>query len=87
MDVSGATWHSIWIDRSVMNKLFWDARGKGRLPDAKVLLDNFSLHVPELHNTFVLVARVQGTSTWTMEIQETFVPFKIASEFRVYHRK
>ena len=29
--------------RSLMNKIFWDARAKGRIPDAKMLFADFSL--------------------------------------------
>ena len=46
------------VDRSLMKKRFSDARAKGRMPDAKLLFNDFSLHVPVLQNTFHLVLRV-----------------------------
>ena len=63
------------VDRSVMKKRFSDARAKGRMPDAKILFEDFSLHIPELQYTFHLVIRVQGAKELTMDIRATLMAF------------
>ena len=73
------------VDRSLINKRFSDARGKGRMSDAKMLFYDFSEHIGELENTIYLVIRLQGAKDLTMEIRGILMEFTSGNVFRTYH--
>ena len=75
------------VDHAKMNKSFSDARGKGRMPDARMRLYNFAMHVAELRNTFPLVDRLQGGRESKMEIRGTLMAFNYPNVFLVYHKQ
>ena len=70
-----------------MNKRFSEARAKGQLADARMLLYEVSLHAQELQNTCHLVVRVEGGPDLTKVIQATLVAFNYENIYRVYHKQ